>query len=35
MEKYIDEASDKRKKNFDIKKKNEAGVKTIKNPYFF
>lgn len=33
MEKYIDEAFDKREKNFDIKKKNESGVKTIKNPY--
>lgn len=35
MEKYIDQAFDNRKKNFDIKKKNEAGVKTIKNPYGF
>ena len=33
MEKYIDEAFDKREKNFDIKKKNESGVKTINKPY--
>lgn len=35
MEKYIDEAFDKREKNFDIKKRNENGVKTIRNPYGF
>lgn len=35
MEKYIDEAFDKREKNFDIKKRNESGVKTIRNPYGF
>ena len=33
MEKFIDEAFDKRDKNFDLKKRNEAGVKTIRNPY--
>lgn len=33
MEKYIDKAFDKRQKNFDIKKRNEDGVKTIRNPY--
>lgn len=31
-EKYIDKAFDKREKNFDIKKRNEDGVKTIRNP---
>lgn len=35
MEKYIDEAYDKRDKNFNIKVKNESGVKTIRNPYGF
>lgn len=35
MEKYIDEAFDKRNKNFNIKVKNESGVKTISNPYGF
>lgn len=32
MEKCIDEAFDKREKDFDIKKKNGYGVKTITNP---
>lgn len=35
MEVYIDDAFDKRDKVFDIKKKNETGVKTIKQPYGF
>lgn len=35
MEKYIDEAFDKRVKQFDIKKTNELGVRTIKRPYGF
>lgn len=33
MEMFIDEAFDKRNKNFDIKKTNGRGIRTIKNPY--
>ena len=33
MEKYIDEAFDKRQKNYDLKKRNDAGIKTITNPW--
>lgn len=33
IEKYIDEAFDKRDKMFDIKKRNDIGVKTIQKPY--
>lgn len=33
MEKCIDESFNKRKKNFDIKKRNGLGVKTIVNPW--
>lgn len=32
MEKYINEAYDKREKKFEIKKKNETHIKTIQNP---
>ncbi|WP_317912652.1 TIR domain-containing protein [Carnobacterium maltaromaticum] len=32
MEKYIDEAFDKRQKNYDVKKRNSSGIKTITNP---
>jgi len=35
IEKVIDEAFEKREKTFDLKKKNEKGVKTITNPYGF
>lgn len=35
IEKYIDEAFDKRSKVFDIKKRNDKGIKTITNPYGF
>ena len=33
IEKCIDESFDKREKNFDIKKRNGSGVKTIANPW--
>lgn len=33
MEKIIDESYEKRFKHFDIKKRNESGVKTIRNPH--
>ncbi|HFU3864128.1 TPA: TIR domain-containing protein [Streptococcus suis] len=33
MEKYIDLAYSKRKENFNIKKTNEFGIRTIKRPY--
>lgn len=35
LESLIDEAFEKRDKNFDIKKKNINGIKTIKNPWGF
>lgn len=33
IEKYIDEAFEKRSKVFDIKKKNDPGIKTISRPF--
>lgn len=35
MEQIIDEAYDKRSKNYNLKKKNGRGIKTITNPYGF